>query len=335
MAYLIDLNGIKAVMNYEFLGIYLKDPVFFCIKVAIIILFVKFLLWLSNMISRRALKRKNSKFYDETSAKFIMRIVTTVVYILGVASILSLIPALEKIGTSILASAGILAMAVGLASQEALSNIVGGIFIIFAKPFRIGDFIEVDGAESGTVSEITLRHTVIRNAENRMIIIPNSKISSSTIINSTVGEPATCAFVEVGVSYNEDLNKCISVMRDEIEKPWLNILISILMVVSGAYLTIQPVYNLFLITMGIGVYFLLEGVNAMFSAFQTRGIFKYWWVGLLVGLAQFGLALLIAFGLPGTALYTVGLLVSVSLMLSGIGVISVYTGAGCPRIADA
>lgn len=218
MAYLIDLNGIKAVMNYEFLGIYLKDPVFFCIKVAIIILFVKFLLWLSNMISRRALKRKNSKFYDETSAKFIMRIVTTVVYILGVASILSLIPALEKIGTSILASAGILAMAVGLASQEALSNIVGGIFIIFAKPFRIGDFIEVDGAESGTVSEITLRHTVIRNAENRMIIIPNSKISSSTIINSTVGEPATCAFVEVGVSYNEDLNKCISVMRDEVEK---------------------------------------------------------------------------------------------------------------------
>lgn len=218
MAYLIDLNGIKAVMNYEFLGIYLKDPVFFCIKVAIIILFVKFLLWLSNMISRRALKRKNSKFYDETSAKFIMRIVTTIVYILGVASILSLIPALEKIGTSILASAGILAMAVGLASQEALSNIVGGIFIIFAKPFRIGDFIEVDGAESGTVSEITLRHTVIRNAENRMIIIPNSKISSSTIINSTVGEPATCAFVEVGVSYNEDLNKCISVMRDEVEK---------------------------------------------------------------------------------------------------------------------
>ncbi len=125
------------------------------------------------------------------------------------------------------------------------------------------------------------------------------------------------------------------VRRDEIEKPWLNILISILMVVSGAYLTIQPVYNLFLITMGIGVYFLLEGVNAMFSAFQTRGIFKYWWVGLLVGLAQFGLAMLIAFGLPGTALYTVGLLVSVSLMLSGIGVISVYTGAGCPRIADA
>ena len=124
------------------------------------------------------------------------------------------------------------------------------------------------------------------------------------------------------------------IRRDEIEKPWLNILISMLMVVAGAYLVMQPVYNLFLITLGVGVYFLLEGVNSISTAFETRGIFKYWWVGLLVGLAQFALAFLIAFGLPGSALYTVGLLVSVSLMLSGIGVISVYTGAGCPRIAE-
>lgn len=124
------------------------------------------------------------------------------------------------------------------------------------------------------------------------------------------------------------------IRRDEIEKPWLNILISMLMVVAGAYLVMQPVYNLFLITLGVGVYFLLEGVNSISTAFETRGIFKYWWVGLLVGLAQFALAFLIAFGLPSSALYTVGLLVSVSLMLSGIGVISVYTGAGCPRIAE-
>ena len=110
--------------------------------------------------------------------------------------------------------------------------------------------------------------------------------------------------------------------------------LAMLMVVAGAYLVMQPVYNLFLITLGVGVYFLLEGVNSISTAFETRGIFKYWWVGLLVGLAQFALAFLIAFGLPGSALYTVGLLVSVSLMLSGIGVISVYTGAGCPRIAE-
>ncbi len=124
------------------------------------------------------------------------------------------------------------------------------------------------------------------------------------------------------------------IRRDEIEKPWLNVIVSLLMVWAGIYLTMMPVYNLFLLTIGVGIYFLLEGVNSMFMAFQTKGVFKYWWVGLLVGFAQFGLALLIAFGLPGTALYTIGLMVGVSLLLSGIALISVYTGAGCPRIAE-
>ena len=124
------------------------------------------------------------------------------------------------------------------------------------------------------------------------------------------------------------------IRRDEIEKPWLNVIVSLLMVWAGIYLTMMPVYNLFLLTIGVGIYFLLEGVNSMFMAFQTKGVFKYWWVGLLVGFAQFGLALLIAFGLPGTALYTIGLMVGVSLLLSGIALISVDTGAGCPRIAE-
>ena len=124
------------------------------------------------------------------------------------------------------------------------------------------------------------------------------------------------------------------IRRDEIEKPWLNVIVSLLMVWAGIYLTMMPVYNLFLLTIGVGIYFLLEGVNSMFMAFQTKGVFKYWWVGLLVGFAQFGLAMLIAFGLPGTALYTIGLMVGVSLLLSGIALISVYTGAGCPRIAE-
>ena len=132
------------------------------------------------------------------------------------SAIIGNIPGLEKIGSSILASAGILTAAVALASQEALSNFIGGAFIVIGKPFKLGDFIDVDGVAAGTVMAITLRHTVIRNAENRMILIPNSKINSSTITNSTIGDPATCAFIEVGVSYNDDLTKAMEVMRDEV-----------------------------------------------------------------------------------------------------------------------
>ena len=217
-----SFEGFENILNYQFLGITLKEPLIFCVKAIVIYLFIRIILYVINLLYKRNQARTDRKKMDETSAKFITRIATTIVYILGVASILSLIPALEKIGTSILASAGILAMAVGLASQEALSNFVGGIFIIIGKPFKIGDFVELDAGVAGTVTEITLRHTVIRNAENRRIIIPNSTVNTSVITNSHIGESDTCAFVEVGVAYTENLDRCISVMRDEVEKhPYL------------------------------------------------------------------------------------------------------------------
>ncbi|MCM1312757.1 MAG: mechanosensitive ion channel family protein [Bacteroides sp.] len=218
MHILEKLDNWNELSDYQFLGISLKDPIIFCIKTVVILVFIKAILWFANFMYKRWQSRKAKRALDETSGKFLMRVVTTIVYILGVASILSLIPALEKIGTSILASAGILAMAVGLASQEALSNFVGGIFIIIGKPFRIGDYIELDSKIIGTVTEITLRHTVIRCSDNRLVIVPNSKINSSAIFNSTLGDTATCAFIEVGVAYTENLDRCIAVMRDEIEK---------------------------------------------------------------------------------------------------------------------
>lgn len=125
------------------------------------------------------------------------------------------------------------------------------------------------------------------------------------------------------------------IRRDEIEKSWLSATIALLIIVTGAYLTIRPLFNLFLLTMGVGIYFVLEGVNSMVMAFESKGVLKHWWVGLLAGLAQFALAFIILFGLPGTALFTIGVLIGVSMLLSGIALISVYTGAGCPRMMEA
>ena len=125
------------------------------------------------------------------------------------------------------------------------------------------------------------------------------------------------------------------IRRDEIEKSWLSAIIAILMIGTGAYLTVRPLFNLFLITLGVGIYFVLEGINSMIIAFESKGVLKHWWVGILAGLAQFALAFLILFGLPGSALYTIGLLLGISMILSGIALISVYTGAGCQRMAAA
>ena len=208
----------EEILNTVIFGVSVRWLVGFAIKGAIIYLFVRILTGVTKYLFRRSMQRQGKIVLDETKVSFMRRIVITAIYIIGIAAFLSLIPGMEKVSNSILASAGIVAMAVGLASQDALSNVVGGMFIIFSHPFKLGDFVEVDSVIKGTVMEITLRHTVIRDAENRMILIPNNKINSSTIINSSYGDTSTCAFVEVGVSYTADLDRAIDLMREEVMK---------------------------------------------------------------------------------------------------------------------
>ena len=202
--------------NNTVLDITIEKVITFFIKAFLIYAITQATVSFTKYLFRRSQKRKKVAFLDKTTVGFIQRIVVYSLYIIGAAIFLSLIPGMEKVSSSILAGAGIMAMAIGFASQEALSNIIGGMFIVFAKPFRIGDSIKIDEVVNGTVSEITLRHTIIRSLDNRMIIIPNSKINSSTIVNSTIGEQETCSFIEVGVSYETDLNKAMDVMKEEI-----------------------------------------------------------------------------------------------------------------------
>ena len=198
----------QEILNMEIFGLSVRWLITFAVKGCVIYLFVRLLTGITKYLFYRSMHKQGKIVLDETKVSFMRRIIVTAIYIIGIAAFLSLIPGMEKVSNSILASAGIMAAAVGLASQDALSNVIGGLFIIF----------EVDSTIKGTVMEITLRHTVIRDAENRMILIPNNKINSSTIINSSYGDTSTCSFVEVGVSYTADLNRAIDVMRDEIMK---------------------------------------------------------------------------------------------------------------------
>lgn len=77
---------------------------------------------------------------------------------------------------------GVFSVVIALAAQDLAKSILGGIAIILDKPFGLGDSIETN-SYSGTVEDITFRTTRIRNSNNEIVIIPNSKISDSTIIN--------------------------------------------------------------------------------------------------------------------------------------------------------
>lgn len=202
--------------NITILDVTVKHLIIGLTKALFIYAFTQIAVWVAKYLFNRSERKQKNRFLDKTTLGFLRRIVVYAIYIVGLAVLISLIPGAEKIGNSILAGAGIMAMAIGFASQEALSNIISGLFIVFAKPFRVGDIIKIDEIVNGTVAEITLRHTVIRSMDNRMIMIPNSKINSSTIINSTIGEQDTCSFIEVGVSYDTDLDKAIAVMNEVI-----------------------------------------------------------------------------------------------------------------------
>lgn len=114
--------------------------------------------------------------------------------------------------------AGIVAVAVGFASQHALSNVISGLFITIFKPYRINDRLIIRDSMMGVVEDITLRHTVIRDFENRRIVIPNAIISDEVIINADMNDERICQMINIGISYDSAIDLARKIIREEILK---------------------------------------------------------------------------------------------------------------------
>ncbi|AXT35158.1 mechanosensitive ion channel family protein [Phaeobacter sp. LSS9] len=116
--------------------------------------------------------------------------------------------------TSIIAAIGAAGLAIGLAMQGALSNVAAGIMLILFRPFKLGDFIEVND-EMGTVVEITLNNTVIASLSNLKVIIPNSEVWGNTITNYSEFDTRRAEW-SFGVGYGANLATAEQVIRDTI-----------------------------------------------------------------------------------------------------------------------
>ena len=176
-----------------------------------------------SVMHRYVERRSQMLKVDPTRYRFFKNAVSFVIYLVAITIIFYSIPELRTVGVSMFASAGILAIIIGFASQAAFANIISGIFIVSSKPIRVGDFIKITEEYMGVVEDITLRHTVIRNNENRRIIIPNAVVNSQTIINSNIIDEKVCSLIEIGVSYDTDLDHAIGVLQDEIVRHPLSI----------------------------------------------------------------------------------------------------------------
>ncbi len=109
--------------------------------------------------------------------------------------------------TAWLASAGVIGIAVGFAARDTLANILSGLFIMADSPFKIGDYIVVDGTDRGKVTQIGLRSTRILTRDDVEINIPNSVLANGKVVNQSSGRFVSMRMsANVGVSYDSDID---------------------------------------------------------------------------------------------------------------------------------
>lgn len=180
----------------------------FCIQLIGVILLILVGFWLAKWGRKLTAKTCIKAKLDETISQFIGKGVYWLILVIVVLACLSIF-GIET--TSVAAVIGAAGLAVGLAFQGTLSNLAAGVMIIVFRPFKLGDVVTVDG-KTGAVSEIDFFQTTLVTVDNRVIIVPNGKISGSTIENMSTKENRRVD-VGVGVAYEADIDETRKVLE--------------------------------------------------------------------------------------------------------------------------
>ncbi len=139
----------------------------------------------------------------------------------GIILVIGFLTILSVLGISItplITALGVGGLAVALALQDTLSNLFAGIHILVEKSIRVGDFIRLETGQEGYVEDITWRTTRIRMLPNNMVVIPNSKLSQSIVINYYLPEKRMSLLISIGVSYSSDPEKVERILVEETKK---------------------------------------------------------------------------------------------------------------------
>ncbi|NOY79049.1 MAG: mechanosensitive ion channel [Calditrichaeota bacterium] len=191
-------------------------------------LFTKLLLYLPNLIAAAIIVLMGYFFYL-VARYFILRafkrsgvgesvsnvIVKTIrLLFMGTALVMALNQMQIKVIT-LISTLGVAGIALGLAAQQTLSNMIAGIIILIDHPFREGDFVELDGTY-GRVEKITMRSTLLRTLDNTKVDLPNHKIIESRIVNHS-DYPFLRVRIPFGIAYKEFIPKAQEVVLKSIE----------------------------------------------------------------------------------------------------------------------
>lgn len=179
------------------------------IIISVLVLIVSFRI--INVLGRKIERKFKDDKFDKTLVRTLSYIGKVAVKCIVVICIVGYLGIDTSGMTALITSLGV---CVGLAVNGALSNFAGGVLIIFTRPFKVDDYIEVEGAEvSGTVEDIHIVCTKLRTPDNKVIYVPNGTLSNSSIINYSEKQTRRVDF-KFSISYDDDFEKVKGLIKD-------------------------------------------------------------------------------------------------------------------------
>ena len=183
-------EAFSAVMGFSVVGVTVETILSALALLAVCLILVKILLKVTDKILRRTGIDRSLHIFLRTAVKAVLLFLT----------VLIVAPSLGIPVTSLVAVLSVAGLAVSLAVQNSLSNVAGGIQLLTAKPFTVGDYVEV-GSIAGTVAFVGIFYTRINTGDNKLVQIPNSQIAGEKIINYTA-EPERRVDLKFTASYD-------------------------------------------------------------------------------------------------------------------------------------
>lgn len=182
------------------------------VVISIVIMIVSFSIinWLSKKIAKRADKKvESNKKIDKTIYRTLSYVAKVGLKVLVVIALIGYVGIDTSAITALIASLGV---GVGLAINGTLSNLAGGILILITRPFKDDDYIDACGY-SGTVEDIRICHTKLRTTDNKVIYLPNGKLSTSEIVNYSEKDLRRVDLT-FSISYSDDFENAKKVIED-------------------------------------------------------------------------------------------------------------------------
>lgn len=205
-------EGLKGLGFDEFIATLTNGLISFAFRLGIAIL----VLYAGRFIIRRLYKGifsiMTSRKVDPSLTTFVLSLIKIVLYFILIITIIGILGIETSSFLALFASAGV---AIGMALSGTLQNFAGGVLILLLKPYKVGDYIEVQGY-AGTVKSIQLFSTVINTIDNKAIIIPNGSLSTSSINNFSLEQFRRVDW-SISLSYGTDLESAKNVILEMLE----------------------------------------------------------------------------------------------------------------------